>query len=624
MHDLRACQVQHRKMGKILSFELGRLDVSLKFTVPQVVVGRDEDIDLLFQAFDRVSAGGLEVLLVSGEPGIGKSTLVGEVQKPVMGRKGYFLSGKYDQIQRYVPYSALIQAFQGLARRLLAESTDRILAWKGKLLEALGPNGKIITAAIPEIELITGPQPDVPELGVEETQNRFNLAFRDFMKVFASPSHPLVLFLDDLQWADTASLNLLRTAVTDKGFSHFLLIGSYRDDEVGPRHPFTLALDEIRKKNVPVQSLKLSPLDPMNVNRIVSNFLRCGLDMSASLSMVVHEKTLGNPFFVIQFIKTLYEDRYLVIDPSHGWLWDMSKIRDMQVSDNVVDLMSGRIARLPEASRALVTVCACVGNRFEVETLAAVTGKPVDEIMQPMEELIRAGMITYANGFYRFLHDRIQEAACSLISPKWGSAPGTAPTPIDSDRFFDLATTDGLTKLFTHRYFQLLLDQEIRRTKRSIRPFCLIMIDLDDFREFNETYGIRMGDEALRRVARALKSNIRVVDTAARYGGDEFALLLPDTGAKGGLVVAEKVRRAVEEITIPWGLETLKVTISLGFVTFPLHALDKDALIASVNAALGVSKREGRNRVSTGKRIVCAEEDMPACMGIEQKTTYKG
>jgi diguanylate cyclase (GGDEF)-like protein len=418
MHDLKTCLSQLRNTGRVEPFDLARRDVSLKFNIPQVVVGRDEDVALLYQAFERVSSGSLEVMLVTGEPGIGKSALVGEVRKPIVAKKGYFLSGKFDQLRRYVPYSAVIQAFQALARQLLTESGERIAQWRKRLLEAFGPNGRIIADAIPEIELITGRQPDIPELGIEETQNRFIITFKNFVKVFATREHPLVLFLDDLQWADSASLNLIEAVTTDKSFSHFLIIGAYRDNEVGPHHPFTLTLDEILKKNIPVHSLKLSVLTAVNVNRIFTNFLRCGPDVSASLSMVVHEKTLGNPFFVIQFLKTLYEERYLVLDAVHGWQWDAEAIKGMQVTDNVVDLMAEKISRLPSDPRDLIQVCACIGNRFEIETLATVMERSIDEVLYTMDELIKQGLINYSNGLYRFHHDRIQEAAYTLIPPE--------------------------------------------------------------------------------------------------------------------------------------------------------------------------------------------------------------
>ncbi|HPR04669.1 MAG TPA: AAA family ATPase, partial [Deltaproteobacteria bacterium] len=284
MADLKDCLDQLEKTGRIEPFELARHDLSLKFNIPQVLVGREHELEILFKSFERVSNGYVEILLVTGEPGIGKSALVGEVSNPIVGKRGYFISGKYDQLRRSVPYSAIIQAFHGLAGQLLTESEERIQEWRKKLYAALGPNGKIITDIIPEIELIVGRQPDIPEIGPEETQNRFHLVFKNFVKVFADGSHPLVLFLDDIQWADSASLNLIRAIATDRSLTHVLIIGAYRNSEVAAHDPLMLMVEEIGKKGVALGEITLSALKEEDVNGLIANFFRCEPAVSAPLS----------------------------------------------------------------------------------------------------------------------------------------------------------------------------------------------------------------------------------------------------------------------------------------------------------------------------------------------------
>ncbi len=345
--DLRECLARLELTGGIEPFDLGRQDVSLRFIIPQIVVGRDAEMAVLHAAFDRVTRGAVEVMLVQGEPGIGKSALVNEIHKPIVAKRGYFISGKYDQFRRSVPYSSIIQAFQGLARQILSESDEHVREWKAKILRSLGPNGKIITDAIPEVELIIGRQPDIPDLGPEETQNRFNLCCRNFVRVFAGTSHPLVLFLDDLQWADSASLNLIETITTDRELRCFFFIGAYRDTEVPAHHPLRLTLEAMRRTGRTINTVTLGALHPVDVNQFIANFLRCPPETSRPLAYLMHAKTRGNPFFVNQFLKSLYADRCIVLDPARGWTWDMVRIQEMQVTDNVVQFMAERLNVLP-------------------------------------------------------------------------------------------------------------------------------------------------------------------------------------------------------------------------------------------------------------------------------------
>ena len=260
--DLDRCWQLLQDRGAIPDFELGTQDLSDRFRIPQRLYGREGEMVTLLQAFERVNQGegaGSELMLVAGYSGVGKSSLVAEIHKPITEKRGYFIAGKYDQYQRDVPYSAVIEAFKDLVKQLLTESEQQLARWRERLTTALGPNGGVVAEVIPEIEWIVGEQPPVPELGPTEAQNRFNWVFQNFIRVFCDPDHPLVVFLDDLQWADSASLRLLERTMRDRQLSHFLAIGAYRDNEVGPTHPLTALLQRLQEANVPINTITLRP-----------------------------------------------------------------------------------------------------------------------------------------------------------------------------------------------------------------------------------------------------------------------------------------------------------------------------------------------------------------------------
>jgi len=414
--DLRACLSQLYANGRIEPFDLARQDVSIRFIIPQMLVGRDAELETLKQAFDRVSAGTAEIMLVAGEPGIGKSALIQEIHKPIVAKRGYFLTGKYEELRRHLPYSGIIQAFQGLIRQILSESEERLKVWRQTLGAPLGENAKVITDSIPEVEFILGPQPNLPEMGPEETRNRFNLVFKNFVRAFADRTHPLVLFLDDLQWADPASLNLIQTIATDPDLKHMLIIGAYRDNEVPPHHPLMLALDAIRKTGLVMQTITLGPLRVADINQMIVSFLKTPAQASESLAEVIHEKTKGNPFFVTQFIKMLYSEHHIVLNPQSGWTWELSAIKALNVTANVVEFLADRIGGLEADMRHILKTGACIGNRFDAGTLASLTGKPLEKTLTILDALILEGFIHRKGDLYRFHHDRIQEAAYSLLS----------------------------------------------------------------------------------------------------------------------------------------------------------------------------------------------------------------
>jgi serine/threonine protein kinase len=317
-HDLNECYERLRTSGSAPSFPLGRKDVSSRFTLPETLYGREAELDALMRAFERVSGGATELLLVAGSSGIGKSALVREIHKPIVRRRGYFGSGKFDQFKRNVPFSSLVQAFRDLVRQVLTESPERIEGWKARLTSALADSGKVIADVIPEVLHLVGPQPPVPELPPADNQDRFNRVFQRFIRVFAAAEHPLVVFLDDLQWADSASLKLLHLLLSEKETGHLLVMGAYRDNEVDPAHPLLIALDKIAGLGVPVTNITLAPLDFKNLNLLVADALRRAPEETAGLTELVMSKTRGNPFFASQYLKSLHQDGLIKLDPEAG------------------------------------------------------------------------------------------------------------------------------------------------------------------------------------------------------------------------------------------------------------------------------------------------------------------
>ncbi|HEY9876155.1 MAG TPA: AAA family ATPase [Candidatus Obscuribacterales bacterium] len=437
--DLETCMRMLQADREISNFIIGQVDNSSRFLIPQKLYGRSTEVTTLMYAFERVSLGTTEMMLVSGYSGIGKSSLVNEVHKPIVGARGYFISGKFDQFKRNIPYASLIQAFQSLMRQLLTESADSLAVWKSKIKTAFGDNGQVIIDVIPEVERIVGKQPPVPSLGASESQNRFNRVFQQFIHVFTKPEHPLVLFLDDLQWADSASLKLIQLLMTDTDSQYLLLIGAYRDNEVSATHQLMLTIDEIQLTGANITNIILQPLDLTHVSQLVSDTLHSDIERSKSLSELIFNKTQGNPFFLTQLLKSLYQENLLSFNFNTGrWQWDIEHIQDIDITDNVVDLMVSQIQKLSEPTINVLKLAACVGDKFTLDVLAIVNEKSLSETATDLWESLQAGLVlpltqSYKipmvgewgiNDFpspitYKFLHDRVQQAAYLLIPAEY-------------------------------------------------------------------------------------------------------------------------------------------------------------------------------------------------------------
>ena len=415
--DLRKCLAQWGSHHSIEPFPLGKHDASDLLLIPERLYGREREIERLLGVFDRVVANGAsELVLVSGYAGIGKSSVVNELHKALVPPRGLFASGKFDQYKRDIPYATLAQAFRSLVRPLLGESEAELGRWRDSLIEALGPNGELIVNLVPELELVIGKQPPVADLPPQDAKNRFQMVFRRFLSVFAREKHPLALFLDDLQWLDGATLDLIEHLVTHPEVRHLLLVGAYRDNEVDRAHSLVRTLEAIRDAGTRVEEIVLTPLGLDDIGRLVIDALHCEPERARPLAKLVHEKTGGNPFFAIQFLTALNEDGLLAFDPvAPAWRWDMDRIRANGYTDNVVDLMVEKLRQLSASTQEALKLLACLGNVAEIAPLALVQENTEEAIHAALWEAVHAGLVFREERAYTFLHDRIQQAAYSLI-----------------------------------------------------------------------------------------------------------------------------------------------------------------------------------------------------------------
>ena len=438
--DLESCLHQLESKGKVDSFTLGQKDICTKLQIPQKIYGRKRELTTLLAAFERITGKSVlanqpsplpEMVLVTGYSGVGKSALVREIYKPITASKGNFISGKFDQYRKDIPYSAIAQAFQEFCDLLLLENSTALENWRQKILNAVGNNGQVLIEFIPNLELIIGRQPPVAKVGSQEAQNRFSLVLQNFVKAIARSGHPLVLFLDDLQWADIASLNLLKLLMSDSDNRYLLIIGAYRDNEVDATHPLILALEEIQKEESIISSIQINNLAKSDVNALVAEALACSTDYTESLSDLIYAKTQGNAFFTIEFLKSLYTDGLLTFNYLKRWQWDSDRIKALNITDNVVDLMVKQIARLPPITKTILQLAACIGNTFDLETLAVINKSQPGSTLDDLWSSLPAGLVIPLNDKYKllnkdidistkeiqfkFLHDRVQQAAYSLI-----------------------------------------------------------------------------------------------------------------------------------------------------------------------------------------------------------------
>ena len=436
IYDLTRCLDQLRWTQSIESFPLGLHDATDTLLISQKLYGRETQVKMLLAGFDRVSTGSKELILVTGYSGIGKTVLVDEIHKPAVAKRAYFISGKFEQYTCNIPYSAIVMAFRSLIQQVLAEPDKQLHYLKKKLSAALEPNGRVIADIIPELLHLIGVQPEVSPLGPNESQNRFKLVFQKFIQVFTQKAHPLILFLDDLQWVDAPSLSLLQQMMTWPESGYLLIIGAFRDNEVQAGHPLLKTIDDIKRYPAPVSQLTLEPLDKQDLNLWLADTLNAEISGVEALGQLLFEKTDGSPFFVKQFLKTIHQEKLLRFDAEQMmWSWDMDKIIAQNITDNVAVLMAGKLRHLPDETRDVLKFAAALGNRFSLRSLCLVLEKPYMRVTADLWEALLENMIipvddqydymglaetTHIEALgrqseYQFAHDRIQQAAYSLI-----------------------------------------------------------------------------------------------------------------------------------------------------------------------------------------------------------------
>jgi PAS domain S-box-containing protein len=465
-YDLEQGFDQYQKTGSIDPFTLAERDLCDRFLIPEKLYGREQEVAALLAAFERVAAGRIEeqglgteqgnptqpsrseLMLVAGFSGIGKTAVVNEVHKPLSAprnsvgtvrQRGYFIKGKFDQFQRNIPFSALVQAFRHLMAQLLSESDTQLTQWKTHILAALGENAQVIIEVVPELEHIIGSQPAVQPLTGSAAQNRFNLLFQKFIQVFTTADHPLVVFIDDLQWADAASLNFIKLLMSEAETGYLLILGAYRDNEVSAVHSLMLTLAEIRQAGSTVNTITLAPLSTDSINQLVADTLSCTQELALPLTELVYQKTQGNPFFTNQFLKVLHEDGLITFDHNLGyWQCDFAQVRSLALTDDVVEFMALQLQKLPIATQEMLKLAACVGAQFDLETLAIVSEHTPAQVAMDLWQALQDGLLLpinevykfyqaaevsaqppdwqASNCAYRFLHDRVQQAAYSLIA----------------------------------------------------------------------------------------------------------------------------------------------------------------------------------------------------------------
>ena len=440
--DLKTCLQQLRETETIAPFVLGRYDVSDRFQVSQKLYGRDREKAALVSCFERAtgrSSYAAELAIVSGYSGIGKSTLVREAYHAIASR-GYFVSGKFDTLQQNVPYSALVAAFAELVRQLLGESQEALQRWKEKILDALGANARVAIELLPELERIVGDCPPAPEVGASEAQNRTHMVFQKLIRVFATEEHPLVIFLDDLQWADAATLKLVEAMLGGRqeladdrnGALHLLPIGACRDNEIDASHPLRATIARLEQQGVPVKRIRLEPLREEETAELVADTLHQSVEEVRPLAEAVLEKTQGNPFFTNEFLKSLHAEGCIFFDFDRlGWQWDLGAIESQDITDNVVDFMVDKLKKLPPATQQTLHIAACIGNSFDLHLLSLVWGRSEAETFPDLMPAVREGLLVSVSEFsnteekrdefsrvllhLRFLHDRVRQAAYTSI-----------------------------------------------------------------------------------------------------------------------------------------------------------------------------------------------------------------
>jgi predicted ATPase/signal transduction histidine kinase/GAF domain-containing protein len=414
--DLEECLADWTARRRVHHFALGRSDAATALRIPRTLYGRTPEIAALRRAFDRVAETGQTVVaLISGPSGVGKSSLVREFQSGLAPEEALIGTGKFDVQVRDVPYAALSQAFGSVLRQILTYDDDKVAVWRRTIAEAIEPNGHLLAELIPGLDLVIGRQPVLPDLAPQDRSTRLRIVFRRLVGALARRGRALILFIDDLQWLDVATLELVGDLVIRRDVSNLMLIGAYRANEVGPLHSLTSQLDTIRTAGVPVEEIVLQPLRASDIAILVAETLECRRARAQPLANLVHAKTGGNPFFAIQFLRTLNDKGLLAYDARAGaWHWEVARVRAMGFADNIAHLMAAKLSLLPGNTQRTLQILASLGNTAELDDLAIASGLPAQEVMASLRLALQAELISHSGRSYAFVHDRVQETAYAL------------------------------------------------------------------------------------------------------------------------------------------------------------------------------------------------------------------
>ncbi len=412
--DLQKCLDHLNNEGAIKNFKIGEKDISNRFQIPQKLYGRDTEIQNLVQIVNQATQGEKKIILTGGDPGIGKSAFVNEIRQRIAENQAYLIYGKFDPIRQNIPYAALSQAFHGLESQIAADGEKTILFWKKQFMQAMGNNGKVITDMIPSLESIIGKQPEVPDIPPADARNRFNLTFLNFIRAFSNSKQLLTILIDDLQWADEASLDLIELLASDTDTKYLLFVGTFRDNEVDHAHPLTLTINRLQKSNTPLSTFYLKNLEPRHINQLLAETLSCHPDRSAPMANLCYEKTQGNPFFVKQFLKSLHGEEKFFFNAKRGiWQWDIEKIRRAKITDNVIEFMVKKIQKLPDTTQQTLQLAACIGNQFDLLTLSQISQKKLAETVGELRAAVTEDIILPINDTFKFINIIDQEIAAS-------------------------------------------------------------------------------------------------------------------------------------------------------------------------------------------------------------------
>ena len=419
--DLDRCLLLWQSSARIDAFVLGEKDVVSRLILPREHYGREPELKELLEWASGLAAGQRELVLLCGQTGIGKTSFVQDLFRPFAIETGLFLGAAFESLKEGTPYSAFVEIFRALARSLLAESDTVLGACKKELHEALHPNARVILDLVPEMEWILGAQPKLVELPPQETQNRFHRVLESFMAVFCRPDRPLIVFLDNAQWADSASLKLMQRLLEAEAIQGLLLIAAYRSDELEPAHPLIQLAFELERKRRPVRRMSLSPLSEASIRLLIWDTLHCEMEDASRLAALLLEKTGGNPFFIKEFLISLASEQTLLRDVNTGkWLLDFKRVQAHTVTENVADLLIGRVQKLSAETQELLQIAACVGRRFELELIAATAGVGVSRTVEFLAGAVGAGILSLVENekfSYAFVHDRLQQAIYEMNAP---------------------------------------------------------------------------------------------------------------------------------------------------------------------------------------------------------------